>query len=92
MTETRWEDGAAGEDGACSIGCDGLAFLGAAGLALLVEAIYGSVPGNFRAILKIFSICPDWSGYKAGNGAGRREFRAGRKKICTISTMQLKES
>lgn len=81
MTEIPWEDDAAGEDGACSIGCDGLAFLGAAGLALLVEAIYGVAPDNFRVILKIFSICPVDPGYKAGNGAGCREFRAGRKKF-----------
>ena len=73
----RLQDIAAGEDGACSIGCDGLAFLGAAALALLVVAIYGSVPNNFRVILKIFSTCPDGSGYKADNGGGCGKFRGG---------------
>jgi hypothetical protein len=72
------------EVGGCSIGCDGLAFLSAAGLShCAAEANYGAVPDDFRVILKIFSICPVASGYKAGNGGRWREFRAMVKIIST---------
>jgi hypothetical protein len=54
-------------------------------LPCLLKLFTARPPGNFRVILKIFSICPVASGYKAGNGGRRREFRAGRKKI--LSTL-----
>jgi hypothetical protein len=85
MAESWGKTAGGVEVGACSIGCDGLAFLGAAGLALLAALLLNTVTAqhaeDFRVISKIFSNCPDASGYKAGNGGRSGKFRAGLKKF-----------